>query len=106
MDYMSPEQIRGEPVTGAADTYSLGCVVFECVHGRPPFGDREGMQVLWAHLQEEPPDLSSERADVSPVFTQALNAALRKDPTERPRSSVEFARSLSSAAGISIVDAM
>ena len=44
MDYMPPEQIRGEPVTGAADTYSLGCVVFECLYGRPPFGDRQGMR--------------------------------------------------------------
>ena len=55
---MPPEQIRGEPVTGAADIYSLGCVVFECVHGRPPFADRQGMRVLWAHLQDEPPDPS------------------------------------------------
>ena len=59
LDYMPPEQIRGEPVTGAADTYSLGCVVFECLYGRPPFAHHEGMRVLWAHLQDEPPDLSA-----------------------------------------------
>ena len=35
MDYMPPEQIRGEPVTGAADIYSLGCVVFECLRTDP-----------------------------------------------------------------------
>ncbi len=105
MDYMPPEQIRGEPVTGAADIYSLGCVVFECVYGRPPFADREGMRVLWAHLQDEPPDPSAERTDMSPEFTQALKAALRKEPAERPRTSIEYARSLSQAAGIQIVDA-
>jgi serine/threonine protein kinase len=104
MDYMPPEQIRGEPVTGAADVYSLGCVVFECVHGRPPFADREGMRVLWAHLQDEPPDLSAERPDVSPEFAQAVNAALRKEPAERPRTTIEYALSLSRAAGIPIVD--
>ena len=60
MDYMPPEQIRGEPVTGAADVYSLGCVVFECVAGQPPFADQQGMRVLWAHLQDEPPDPSGE----------------------------------------------
>jgi serine/threonine protein kinase len=103
MDYMPPEQIRGEPVTGAADTYSLGCVVFECVHGRPPFADRQGMRVLWAHLQDEPPDPSAERTDITPAFTRALRAALRKDPAERPRTSVEYARSLSQAACIPIV---
>jgi serine/threonine-protein kinase len=102
MDYMSPEQIRGEPVTGAADVYSLGCVVFECVDGRPPFADREGMAVLWAHLQDEPPDPSAERTDISPEFIQALKAALRKEPAERPRTSVAYARSLSQAAGIPI----
>ena len=105
MDYMPPEQIRGEPVTGAADIYSLGCVVFECVSGRPPFADREGMRVLWAHLQDEPPDPSAERTDISPEFAQALKAALRKEPAERPRTSIEYARSLSQAAGIPIVDA-
>jgi serine/threonine protein kinase len=104
MDYMSPEQIRGDPVTGAADTYSLGCVAFECVHGRPPFADRQGMAVLWAHLQDKPPDPSAERPEISPEFTQALGAALRKVPAERPSSSIEYARLLSQAAGIPIVD--
>jgi serine/threonine protein kinase len=104
MDYMPPEQIRGEPVTGAADIYSLACVVFECLEGRPPFADREGMRVLWAHLQEDPPGLSDQRPDIVPEFTRALNAALRKDPAERPRTSGEFARSLSEAAGIPIAD--
>ena len=85
LDYMPPEQIRGEPVTGAADTYSLGCVVFECVYGRPPFAHHEGMRVLWAHLQDEPPDPSAERTDIAPGFAPALNAALRKEPSERPR---------------------
>jgi serine/threonine protein kinase len=99
MDYMPPEQIRGEPVTGAADIYSLGCVVFECVHGQPPFADREGMRVLWAHLQDEPGDPSAGRTDIPAGFSQALKAALRKQPAERPRTSTEYARSLSDAAG-------
>ncbi|MGI8430521.1 MAG: serine/threonine-protein kinase [Solirubrobacteraceae bacterium] len=105
MDYMPPEQIRGEPATGAADIYSLGCVVFECVRGQPPFADREGMGVLWAHLQDEPGDPSADRSDIPAGFTQALKAALHKQPAERPRSGIEYARSLSHAAGISVVDA-
>jgi serine/threonine-protein kinase len=100
MDYMPPEQIRGEPVTGAADVYSLGCVAFECVIGKPPFADRDGMRVLWAHLQDEPPDPSAGRTDISPEFAQALTAALRKAPADRPRSSIDYARSLSAAAGV------
>jgi serine/threonine protein kinase len=100
VDYMSPEQIRGEPVTGAADVYSLACVVFECLVGRPPFGDREGMRVLWAHLQDDPPDASTERPDLSPELGQALKAALSKEAAARPPSSVAFARSVARAAGI------
>ncbi len=104
MDYMAPEQIRGGPVTGATDTYSLGCVIFECVRGRPPFADREGMNVLWAHLQDEPPDPAEDRTDIPPGFIQALKRALRKEPNERPSTSLEFARSLSDAADIPIAD--
>jgi serine/threonine protein kinase len=98
MDYMAPEQIRGEPVTAATDIYALGCVIFECIDGRPPFADRAGMQVLWAHLREEPHDPT--RDDLPPEFTRALKVALRKQPAERPSTSVEYARSLSRAAGI------
>ena len=105
MDYMPPEQIRGEPVTGAADIYSLGCVAFECVCGRPPFADRKGLAVLWAHLQDQPPDPAAQRTDISAQFTEALTAALRKEPARRPRTSTEYARSLSRAAGIPIANA-
>jgi len=104
MDYMAPEQIRGQPVTSAADTYSLGCVVFECLSGRPPFGDRDGLQVLWAHLQDEPPDLPAERTDLSEQFRALWRTALSKEPAERPRTSIEYARGLAAAAGIGIAD--
>ena len=56
MDYMSPEQIRGEEVSAATDVYALGCVLCECLTGAPPFADRQGMRVLWAQLQDDPPD--------------------------------------------------
>jgi serine/threonine protein kinase len=104
MDYMSPEQIRGESVTGAADIYSLACVVFECLVGRPPFGDRDGMRVLWAHLQEDPPDPCAERPELSPEIGELLKAALSKEAAARPPTSVAFARSLARAAGIPTAD--
>ena len=100
LDYMAPEQIRGEDVTAAADVYSLGCVMFECMQGKPPFADREGLRALWAHLQDEPPDPGAGRNDAPREFIQALKAALRKDPTQRPASTVLYAASLKKAAGI------
>jgi serine/threonine-protein kinase len=102
IDYMAPEQIRGQPVTGASDIYALGCVMFECLSGRPPFAERQGIRVLWAHLQDEPPDPGAGRTDIPPAFIEALKAALHKEPSQRPGSSVEYARLLSQAAGIPI----
>ena len=106
MDYMSPEQIRGMELTGAADVYALGCVAFECIQGRPPFAHRSGMQVPLAHLQEEPPDPAGDRPDVTRAFADALLVALRKDPSERPASSTDYARSLAASAGVSYAEAV
>jgi serine/threonine protein kinase len=100
MDYMAPEQIRGEPVTAATDIYALGCVMFECLRGRPPFADRQGMRVLWAHLQDEPSDPCEGRNDIPPGFSEAVKLGLRKDPEQRPKTSTAYARALSEAAGI------
>ncbi|HXD58915.1 MAG TPA: serine/threonine-protein kinase [Thermoleophilaceae bacterium] len=97
LDYMPPEQIRGEPVTGAADIYALGCVAFECLDGRPPFAAHEGMRVLWAHLQEEPPDPCPDRADVPATLREAVKTALRKEPADRPATSVAYANLLAGA---------
>jgi serine/threonine protein kinase len=99
MDYMAPEQIRGEPVTAATDIYALGCVVFECVQGRPPFADRPGMRVLWAHVQDEPADPVG-HVEIPPAFIQVLKTALRKLPADRPSDAVDYARSLAQAAGL------
>jgi serine/threonine protein kinase len=101
MDYMAPEQIRGEEVTAETDLYALGCVMFECITGRPPFADRQGMRVLWAHLQDEPLDPLGVPANVA----QAIKCALHKQPCDRPRSGFEYARRLSTAAGIPVLGA-
>jgi serine/threonine protein kinase len=102
LDYMSPEQIRGEDVSPATDIYSLGCVVFECLTGTPPFGGRPSMRVLFAHLQEEPPDLPSQRRDVSPATARAITRALEKEPDDRPASAGEYVSGIARAAGISL----
>jgi serine/threonine protein kinase len=100
MDYMSPEQIRGEDVTAATDVYSLGCVMFECLSGAPPFADRQGMRVLWAQLQDEPSDPTAELADAPPGLGAAVLRALEKDVAKRPQSAGEYARLLYEAAGL------
>jgi serine/threonine-protein kinase len=99
MDYMAPEQIRGETVSAASDIYALGCVMYEALAGRPPFAEAQGMRILWAHLQDEPPDLRSVRSDISPELASALMRALEKAPDKRPQSAGEYARMLAEAAG-------
>jgi serine/threonine-protein kinase len=97
---MAPEQIRGEAVTAETDLYSLGCVMFECLNGVPPFADRQGMRVLWAHLQDEPPNPTG----VSEQVGTAIKSALQKAPEDRPKTGTEYARKLSLAAGIPMAD--
>lgn len=99
MDYMAPEQVRGEEISAATDVYGLGCVMFECLTGQPPFADRQGMRVLWAHLQDDPPDPAATRPELPPALGRALLRALDKDPANRPPSASEFAESLAQARG-------
>jgi serine/threonine-protein kinase len=99
MDYMAPEQIRGEPVTAATDIYALGCVMYECMCGRPPFAEVQGMRILWAHLQDAPPDPRSVRPDIPEEFSRTLLVALEKDAAKRPQTAGEYARMLAAAAG-------
>jgi serine/threonine-protein kinase len=98
MDYMAPEQIRGHALSAAVDIYALGCVVFECLSGQPPFAHRKGMDVLWAHLRDEPADPATGRDDVSYEFARAALTALAKDPSERPPSAGAYGKALRDAA--------
>ena len=98
MDYMPPEQIRGEEVTARSDVYSLGCVMCECLSGKPPFADRQGMRILWAHLQEDPPDPLAGRSDVPADVSWAILRALEKEPEMRPPTATAYAHMVRIAA--------
>jgi serine/threonine protein kinase len=98
LDYMAPEQIRGEEVAGTTDVYALGCVVWTCLRGRPPFSDRRGMQVLWAHLHDTPADPGTDRSDVPDELGWAVLQALEKEPRRRPQTATAFARLVQMAA--------
>jgi serine/threonine-protein kinase len=83
VDYVAPEQIEGKPVDGRADVYSLGCVLYECLTGRVPFGREEQVAALYAHLQDAPPKLSAERSDLPAGLDGVLAKALAKSPVQR-----------------------
>ncbi len=87
VDYVAPEQIRGDELDGRADLYSLGCMLYECLAGRPPFAGRSDTAVVFAHLQEDPPTI--------PGLEPVMEKALAKEPDDRygsGRELVEAAR--------------
>jgi ABC-type branched-subunit amino acid transport system substrate-binding protein len=92
VDYVAPEQIRGEELDGRADLYSLGCLLYECVAGRPPFAGRTETAVVFAHLQEEPPPL--------PRLERVMAKALAKQPEDRYGSGRELVVAAREALGI------
>jgi len=98
LDYLAPEIIGGAVAAPPSDLYALGCVVFECMAGVPPFADRDGFQVGMAHLRDEPPDPGADRADLPPMLGWAVRRALAKDPNRRPHSADAFAHMLRMAA--------
>jgi ABC-type branched-subunit amino acid transport system substrate-binding protein len=78
LDYLAPEQIRGEPVDGHSDGYALACVLYECLAGTPPFRRQTPAETLWAHLREEPAPL-----EAYPALDPVLRRALAQDRDER-----------------------
>lgn len=83
--YMSPEQCRGEDLDGRSDIYSLGCILYELISGRPPFQSDKSMNILVAHVQEEIPPLDEVTDRPLPEgVARAVMAMLSKEPSERP----------------------
>jgi hypothetical protein len=99
IDYMAPEQIEGRKVDARADVYALGCVLYECLAGAPPYRKESDAAVLWAHMREDPPALTAARPDLPPAADAVFAKALAKDPDERYQTSGELVRELRRALG-------
>ena len=97
--YMSPEQIRREVTDPTSDIYTIGCLIFECVTGAPPFTAPNVQDVLACHLASEPP---VDRLPAAPAgLRQLVMRCLEKDPAQRfPTASAlhEACRDLASEA--------
>jgi len=90
-NYMSPEQIRNEPLDHRADLYSLGVIVYQMLTGRLPFVGETAIDVLLAHTHEDPPPMSSEEVFVPPEIEAVVRSCLAKRPEDRPASAWEVA---------------
>lgn len=94
LDYVAPEQIRGERIDARTDVYALGCVLYEALSGRAPFADREEQVAkIYAHLQDEPPWLPGDLEGLDETIARAL----AKAPDDRFPSAGDLARSATAA---------
>jgi hypothetical protein len=98
--YSAPEQMQGKPTDGRADQYSLACVAFELLSGAPPFPRDHVTAVIWAHMSESPPPLTSRRPGLPAAVDGVVARALAKTPAGRYASCREFADALRAALGL------
>ena len=100
LDYVAPEQVEGRAVDGRADLYSLACAGFELLCGAPPFGQDQGLTVMYAQLYAPPPTASARRPDLTPAVDRVMATALAKNPADRYMTCGQFAEELHSALGL------
>jgi serine/threonine protein kinase len=82
--YMSPEQIRGQPLDVRADIYSFGCMVHEFFTGKTPFTANSPNELLQRHLSTRPQPLVVFDKNITPEFSNYVLRMMAKDPKDRP----------------------
>lgn len=100
MAYAAPEQIRGEPVTAAADIYALGVITYEMLTGVRPFDAEDRITLLNQVLTVRPVKPTDRGPDLPPAVDDVVMRALAKDPAERWPRVADFAAALEAAAGV------
>src|ERR687898_44463 len=90
IDYVAPEQLRGDRVDGHADTYALGCVLYEALTGHVPFPSEDDVAKLWAHISVAPPSAVEVAPNVPPATAAVVRPsslwAWRHSPPSSPSS--------------------
>jgi serine/threonine-protein kinase len=100
VDYVAPEQIRGDPVDGRADVYALGCLLYEALTGELPFGRASDVATIYAHLEEEPVPASERRPELREDVDAVLARAMAKDREARYDTCSALAEDARSALGV------
>jgi len=101
LDYAAPEQIERHDLDGRADLYSLACAGFELLCGTPPFGQDQGLTLMYAQLYAPAPSAADRRPDLPSAVDAVLAAALAKNPADRFPTCSQFAEALRAALGSS-----
>jgi serine/threonine protein kinase len=87
--YMSPEQAQGEDVDGRADLYSLGCVLYQLVSGRPPFFSTLPGALLMMQVMDTADPLNVARPDLPAGLSELVSDLMEKEPAARPANATE-----------------
>ncbi|MET9921433.1 serine/threonine-protein kinase [Streptomyces sp. NPDC006435] len=82
--YLAPERALGRTAGSASDMYSLGCVIYQLLLGRPPFRSDTATATLYQHVDTAPVPLRQQGVDLSPAFDSYLLGLLAKQPEDRP----------------------
>lgn len=93
VNYMSPEQCVSHPVDARSDIYSLGCVLYECTTGKPPFSAENAVAMMFQHLNESVSD-TPDWPNVPPDLQKVIRKCMAKQPAKRYGSAGELARDL------------
>ena len=100
IDYVSPEQIRGEPLDGRADQYGLACLLFECLTGTVPYRRRSDVAAIFAHLEEPVPAASEREAELPAALDAVLARGMAKRQEERYESCDALVAAVREALGL------
>jgi serine/threonine protein kinase len=98
--YMAPEQITGDAeLTGAADLYALGCILYRAIVGEPPFDGESIIDIFEAHLYSEPRPPAILADDCPEDLSDLIMRLLEKDPRDRPASAAQVQAALEDIVG-------
>lgn len=102
LDYLSPEQIRGEHTGGASDIYALTGVLFSCLTARVPFPSDTAAAGMWSHLSAAPPSVTEHRPELLPEVDEVIARGMAKAPDERYATAAELAREFAKSIGVAL----
>ncbi len=100
--YMSPEQVRAQPVDHRSDIFSFGSVLYEMLSGRRAFRGASSVETMNAILKEDPPELSETSRHLPPALERIVSHCLEKSPEERFQSARDIAFDLEQLSGSAV----